>query len=496
MNGSQSSPHIDRVKAALIFVVAFAVYLLTRSPFLDEWDSVQFALGVREFNLWKHQPHPPGYPVYVFVGWLGSAVARLDPATVLHIVSCAGGALFVTAWFGIVRLYFADAFALLVAATVGITSVVWMTSTQVLTDMPAAGVLSAELLCAVLYERSGGVRHLIGAALLGAAATGVRPQLILVAAVILVAPLRRRRAPARLWLIATGTLVGACFLWLAPTAYLQAKLTPGMPAWLVYPKQLYGQWQWRLDKPQAYIGAGDFTPKYLGLRFGAHILGWFGVGFGLLRSAFALALGGLISLGGLAIYVRHLQPADREFWREHRAWALLHIAIIFCCLPANQRYYLIIVPLLVIAIQRGLLQLPQRWRPAVFLLPVLLLSISIPLALDNHRDAPPPIKMIRYLEANHAAAERKQVVLLMRECERHVEWYAPEFTNIYVVKFPPATIDPQLLADAKAIYTDDAKLPLLPGWRLVRVVEFSRSLLIEKKQRNVVLFRVERTPPS
>lgn len=95
-------------KAALLFVAAFLLYFLTRSPYLDEWDSVQFAMGIREFNLWKHQPHPPGYPVYIFLGWLGNSLFSLDPADALHLVSCFGGALFVTAWFGILRLHFGE----------------------------------------------------------------------------------------------------------------------------------------------------------------------------------------------------------------------------------------------------------------------------------------------------------------------------------------------------------------------------------------------------
>jgi hypothetical protein len=57
------------MKAVLIFAAAFAIYFATRSPGLDEWDSVQFAMGIREFNLWKHQPQPPGSPLYIFLAW-------------------------------------------------------------------------------------------------------------------------------------------------------------------------------------------------------------------------------------------------------------------------------------------------------------------------------------------------------------------------------------------------------------------------------------------
>jgi NAD(P)-dependent dehydrogenase (short-subunit alcohol dehydrogenase family) len=80
----------------LVFLTAFALYTISRSPGLDEWDSVQFATGLREFNLWKHQPHPPGYPLHIFLAWSGShalinnAGARhFDPAEFLPVETIA-----------------------------------------------------------------------------------------------------------------------------------------------------------------------------------------------------------------------------------------------------------------------------------------------------------------------------------------------------------------------------------------------------------------------
>jgi len=47
----------------------FVLTLLTRLPFrshlLYDHDSVQFALGLRDYDVYLHQPHPPGYFLYV-----------------------------------------------------------------------------------------------------------------------------------------------------------------------------------------------------------------------------------------------------------------------------------------------------------------------------------------------------------------------------------------------------------------------------------------------
>ena len=41
-----------------------------RARMLYNWDAVQFALALREFDVAKHQPHPPGYLLYVALGRL------------------------------------------------------------------------------------------------------------------------------------------------------------------------------------------------------------------------------------------------------------------------------------------------------------------------------------------------------------------------------------------------------------------------------------------
>src|SRR5438477_1146672 len=133
------------IKAFFLFLITFTLYFVSRSPGLDEIDSVNFAMGVRHFNLWKHQPHPPGYPLYVFFGWIEDKLFAAGPDASLHFVSVLGGAIFVAAWFGIIRLQFNERLAWWVAACLVVTPVVWMTATKVLSDTPAAALLSVQI---------------------------------------------------------------------------------------------------------------------------------------------------------------------------------------------------------------------------------------------------------------------------------------------------------------------------------------------------------------
>ena len=57
---------------ALIFALAHVPFL---APSLEDIDSVNFALGVRDFDVAAHRPHPPGYPVYIALGKVATAIA-------------------------------------------------------------------------------------------------------------------------------------------------------------------------------------------------------------------------------------------------------------------------------------------------------------------------------------------------------------------------------------------------------------------------------------
>ena len=50
----------------------FIITIITRIPFtskyLYHWDSVQFALALEKYDITVHQPHPPGYFLYVMLG--------------------------------------------------------------------------------------------------------------------------------------------------------------------------------------------------------------------------------------------------------------------------------------------------------------------------------------------------------------------------------------------------------------------------------------------
>jgi len=64
------------VALALLVALAHVPFLATS---LEDIDSVNFALGVRDFDVADHRPHPPGYPVYIGIGKVLAAVVERLP---------------------------------------------------------------------------------------------------------------------------------------------------------------------------------------------------------------------------------------------------------------------------------------------------------------------------------------------------------------------------------------------------------------------------------
>ena len=413
------------IKLLFLFLAASLLYFVSRSPGLDEIDSGNFAMGVRHFDLSRHRPHPPGYPLYIFLGWLGLKLFGSGPNASLHFISAVAGGVFIAAWFAVVRLQFNERLAWWVAACLAVTPAVWMTATKVLTDSLAAGLLGTEIFAAICFTRNGRRSALFLTAVLGAAAAGARPQLILVvAAVLATAQILGPRLPRKWSGLSWVCLIGVCLLWLGPMWYIQWQLHPNVPMESVYPKLVYKFWSGRFHKPDIYLFAGVWSPKYLAIRCIFHFLGWFGVGFGFLQSWTALVLGSAASIAGMGAYLfRPKTMEDRHFWKFHLPWALVLVTGIFISVTASQRYYVSIFPLLLVALLRGFLRLPVPWNKTAGAIPAVLLLTAIPVAIANHRDEAPPVRLVRYLQSLYPAEQRPRVVLLLStRTARHAQW--------------------------------------------------------------------------
>ena len=81
-------PREDWVLALAIGGLTLASRWPYRARLLPTWDAVQFALALDQFDVVRHQPHPPGYILYVALGRL-VAVVLSDAAATLGTLAVA-----------------------------------------------------------------------------------------------------------------------------------------------------------------------------------------------------------------------------------------------------------------------------------------------------------------------------------------------------------------------------------------------------------------------
>jgi hypothetical protein len=177
---------------AVLFLLAHLFHL---PPALEDIDSVNFALGVRDFDVARHQPHPPGYPVFIALGKISTAVLRALPVTspeskALALPGVLAGALLIPLLFGLFRrLADGAAVAWWAMAVTVCAPLFWFTALRPLSDMTglALAIAAQWLLLSAWLDDTPASRWTLwaGAALTGLAA-GVRVQTLMLTAPLLI----------------------------------------------------------------------------------------------------------------------------------------------------------------------------------------------------------------------------------------------------------------------------------------------------------------------
>jgi Dolichyl-phosphate-mannose-protein mannosyltransferase len=204
-----------------IVVVALAcATVLSRLPFLAprlaHWDAVNYALGLHDFNVAAHQPHPPGSPYFILLGRLALAVTADDNAALI-LVSLVASVGAVIGEYVLASMLFgrrAGLFAALVLMTqpafwgYGTIATAW--------TLLACLSLGIGLLCAAMLR---GARRLAipSAAVLGLV-SGFRLDLSVFLAPLLLFGVWRVEPRPRRRLLAVALIAMGVALWLIPVA--------------------------------------------------------------------------------------------------------------------------------------------------------------------------------------------------------------------------------------------------------------------------------------
>ena len=238
---SVRSEHRLRIVAALagIYLVAHLPFL---APSLEDIDSINFALGLRDFDVAQHQPHPPGYPVYIALGRASLALINVvapglaqvrAEALALAVWSAIAGAIALVAAAAFFRRLGEDADAsssLWAVVLLAVAPLFWMSGLRPMSDMPG---LAAALVAQALFARTIRVGRalpgppgepdtarptvLMTGALVAGLAAGIRVQtLALTMPLFAYALWTHRRAGARWLLLSIAAVAAGAFAWAVP----------------------------------------------------------------------------------------------------------------------------------------------------------------------------------------------------------------------------------------------------------------------------------------
>jgi len=350
----------------LMMVGLAALTLLSRWPYrarmLYNWDAVQFALALREFDVAKHQPHPPGYLLYVALGRLLN-IPLGDPNLAYVALAMVFSAATTVAVYWLARALYDRVTAAAAATLLAVSPLFWFYGSVGLTY--AGEAFGASLVAAFAYGAlRGDPRALYGCAVALGLVGGIRQSVLVLLFPLCVACAFLGVRSLRRLLIAAALMVVAVLSWFLPMVWL----TGGLRPYLRVSTQLYGS----VVLPTSVLGGSlDVT-----LAQARYVLASVIVGLGPLT----------LAVFALPLYIRRAGWGWRDWFLV--AWIVPPAAFYTLVHFGQAGYVLTFLPALVILLSRVLVEVVAvgserlrrpNWRwglTAAALVPLCLLSTA------------------------------------------------------------------------------------------------------------------------
>jgi len=222
--------------AAILIAATALTRFVFRSHYLYDIDSVNFALALKRFDPTVHQPHPPGYFLYVYLGRLANLIFHDANAALIAIsivFSCGAAAMiYVLAddWFGRNAASFAGLIFVF-------SPLAWFHGTVALTYIVEAFFSALTgYLCWRMY--CGAARFILPGAVVVGVAAGFRPSSLLLLGPVLLLSFRstnRKQAAA-----GVGALTLTLLAWFIPMIQIsggKAYFSSLVSLWLTVPSR-------------------------------------------------------------------------------------------------------------------------------------------------------------------------------------------------------------------------------------------------------------------
>ena len=171
----------SRVAILVFATIAFAAFRIwARAHSLWDWDEALFSLSLRDFDVVRHHPHPPGFPLYVALARMVGLVVPGEFEALRTVNLAAGALLFPLAWLATREAGFGFTTSMGGGALLSTFPNVVLFGAGAFSDVPSLALTLAAI-ALLLRGRSNPKALLIGMALTGAASS-IRIQNVLICA--------------------------------------------------------------------------------------------------------------------------------------------------------------------------------------------------------------------------------------------------------------------------------------------------------------------------
>lgn len=464
------------------------------------WDDVDFALGIREYDLWEMQPHFPGYPVYMIVARLVFGWWNVNAITALSWFSAVSSALSVGFLYYIVVWVSGWKIAAAVCLLWCVDPLSWVLGTQPLSDSFGCLLVLAMLsfaLSAADDHRTirGRTLSLLVCGIMLGLLLGVRLSYVPFAIVLLWAGYRYGIDTGRWWKVIQSALVTCLTMGLWLYALIrQAGSLDGL---------------WRLSV--------SFTAGHFSDWGGAYQEGeafWGRLWYWLSRQFLAAGLGTPWPHQSWAGYVvlvmllfaclgagkRLLDLSWRRFWDRSFgfiiAWSVPYTVWAFFAQNIDKpRHILPLIPLLLWFIVLGLRRFHRAFTGfiALVVLTMSMLAVGFAQVADQRSLASPMDQLALYLSTQNL---QQSGIVYTYEEERVIHYRDPSIPTVRLRKFEDFRISllNQPILPERVLVTDKVlsgfqRPEIIPNFR--KVAQFTGNFWLYPTYHHIVLYELK-----
>jgi hypothetical protein len=463
----------------LIVFISFMLRIYFRSNYLDDWDSVQFILGLNDYSIVNHQPHPPGYPVYIFLGRIFNYFLKNDLLS-FTTMSALFGSLALIPTYLLGRDLFGSRVGILSALILSLVPAEMLFSEVVMSDIVSMFFIVTTV--CLLYRGIDSTSYLyIGSLMLGVT-MGVRQTDLLLLPLFIFITIRKNNLKNLIisWII---FFMGVA-IWLVPVI-----VDTGLSTF-IYMMTIQGKSAADAGTLNSLGGLNLYnliiTVKTLAL---------------LLVSAWspAIIFFSLLAVGLIVYQMKKFKElSNLKQLLILLGWIVPYFALfIFVTSLYISRYLLPIFPSLAIIFSYSLTRIIEIIRPKPLkVIMILIIFMAVAFmgfhAISNsyliHTTEPAPVIAAEFIKEHYAP---NNTIILSSDSFRHFQYYLPNFVVISLLSVSPKELY-SFIIENKTIISEN--IPIIIN--NYRAYVFNRDGRIYSKQEKVILYENKISPDS